>query len=65
MKKFIKELEEMMNEDKYITNIVTILVLTTIMGFIMSIWLKSLGKNGKRLAKLINIWYNYFQGVDF
>ena len=39
MKKFIKELEEMMNEDKYITNIVTILVLTTIIGFIMIICL--------------------------
>lgn len=39
MKKFIKELEEMMNEDKYITNIFTILVLTTIMGFIMIICL--------------------------
>ena len=39
MKKFIKELEEMMNEDKYITNIVTILALTTIMGFIMIICL--------------------------
>ena len=39
MKKFIKELEEMMNDDKYITNTVTILVLTTIMGFIMIICL--------------------------
>ena len=39
MKKFIKELEEMMNEDKYITNIITILVLTAIMGFIMIICL--------------------------
>ena len=39
MKKFIKELEEMMNDDKYITNIVTIFVLTTIMGFIMIICL--------------------------
>ena len=39
MQTFIKELEKMMNEDKYITNIVTILVLTTIMGFIMIICL--------------------------
>ena len=39
MKKFIKELEEMMNDDKYSTNIGTILVLTTIMGFIMIICL--------------------------
>jgi hypothetical protein len=39
MKKFIKEIEEMMNEDKYITNIITIIVLTAIMGFIMIICL--------------------------
>ena len=39
MKKFIKELEEMMNDDKYIKNIVTILISTTIMGFTMIICL--------------------------
>lgn len=37
MKKFIKELEEMMNDDKYISNVITIMLLTALMGIILII----------------------------